>query len=107
MPIFSFQKGIGYAMSILRLVFGKINEDFLFALYPMPALRKASEGGRYAPCDFTLLSEVNPVRKSSTFQRGGSHGALNPMFALKGIITSSPLQAAGLSNGVKDEREKI
>jgi len=73
----------------------------------MPALRKASEGGRYAPCDFTLLSEVNPVRKSSTFQRGGSHGALNPMFALKGIITSSPLQAAGLSNGVKDEREKI
>jgi len=129
MPIFSFQKGIGYAMSILRLVFGKVNEDFLFALYPMPALRKASEGGRYAPCDFTLLSEVNPVRKSSTFQRGGSHGALNPVFAplrdksltgfaLKGIITSprkrpevlrgsSPLQAAGLSNGVKDEREKI
>jgi len=28
---------------------------------------------------------VNPVRKSSTFQRGGSHGALNPMFALKGL----------------------
>ena len=83
MPIFSFQKGMGYAMSILRLVFGKVNGDFLFALYPMPALCKASEGGRYAPCDFTLLSEV------------------------KGIITSSPLQAAGLSNGVKDEREKI
>ena len=84
----------------------------------MPALRKASEGGRYAPFDFTLLSEVNPVRKSSTFQQGGSHGALNPVFALKGIITSprkrpevlrgsSPLQAAGLSNGEKDEREKI
>ena len=107
MPIFSFQKGIGYAMSILRLVFGKVNEDFLFALYPMPALRKASEGGRYAPCDFTLLSEVNPVRKSSTFQRGGSHGALNPVFALKGIISSSPLQAAGLSNGVKNVNSGI
>ncbi len=46
--------------------------------------------------------KVNPVRKSSTFQRGGSHGALNPVFALKGIISSSPLQAAGLSNGVKN-----
>jgi hypothetical protein len=56
---------------------------------------------------FIIVTEVNPVRKSSTFQRGGSHGALNPVFALKGIITSSPLQAAGLSNGVKDEREKI
>jgi len=77
---------------------------------------------------------VNPVRKSSTFQRGGSFtplekvsirasGALNPVFALKGIISSprkrpkvlrgsSPLQApieaklhtgqaAELSNGVK------
>jgi len=55
---------------------------------------------------------VNPVRKSSTFQRGDSHGALNPVFALKVIISSprkrpevlrgsSPLQAAGLSNGVK------
>ena len=43
---------------------------------------------------------VNSVRKSKTFQRGGSHGALNPVFALKGIIASSPLQAAGLSNGV-------
>jgi hypothetical protein len=44
---------------------------------------------------------VNPVRKSSTFQRKGSHGALNSMFAPKGILSSSPLQAAGLSNGVK------
>jgi hypothetical protein len=66
---------------------------------------------------------INPVRKSSTFQRGGSFtplekvsnrasGALNPVFALKGIKSSSPLQppaqrasgpegAAGLSNGVK------
>jgi len=54
---------------------------------------------------------VNPVRKSSTFQRDGSHGALNPVFAQK-KINSSPLQApieaklrtgqtAGLSNGVK------
>ena len=64
---------------------------------------------------FIIVTEVNPVRKSSTFQRGGSHGALNPVFAplrdksltgfaLKGIITSprkrpevlrgsSPLQA--------------
>ena len=50
--------------------------------------------------DKRVKIEVNPVRKSSTFQRGGSHGALNPMFALKGIISSSPLQAAGLSNGV-------
>jgi hypothetical protein len=56
---------------------------------------------------FIIVTGVNPVRKSSTFQRGGPHGALNPVFALKGIITSSPLQAAGLSNGVKDEREKI
>ena len=47
---------------------------------------------------------VNPVRKSSTFQRGGSHGALNPVFALKGIIYSSPLQAAGLSNGVNMQK---
>jgi len=56
--------------------------------------------------NFSLLErigcEVNPVRKSSTFQRGSSHGALNPVFALKGIISSSPLQAAGLSNGVND-----
>jgi hypothetical protein len=44
--------------------------------------------------------KVNPVRKSSTYQRGGSHGALNLVFALKGIKSSSPLQAAGLSNGV-------
>jgi hypothetical protein len=44
---------------------------------------------------------VNPVRKSLIFQRGGSHRALNPVFALKGIISSSSLQAAGLSNGVK------
>ena len=61
---------------------------------------------------FIIVTEVNPVRKSSTFQRGGSHGALNSVFALKGIISSSPLQApieaelrtgqaAGLSNGVK------
>jgi len=28
---------------------------------------------------------VNPVRKSSTFYREGSHGALNPVFAEKGI----------------------
>jgi len=48
-----------------------------------------------------MTIEVNPVRKSSTFQRGGSHEALNPVFALKGIKSSSPLQAAGLSNGVK------
>ena len=70
----------------------------------------------------TEFLKVNPVRKSSTFERGGSHGALNPVLALKGIISSprkkpevlrgsSPLQApieaelrtgqaAGLSNGV-------
>jgi len=35
------------------------------------------------------------------FQRDGSHRALNPVFALKGILPPSPLQAAGLSNGVK------
>ena len=28
---------------------------------------------------------VNPVRRSLTLQRDGSHGALNPMFAPKGI----------------------
>jgi hypothetical protein len=67
-------------------------------------------------CQFinpNLVNSVNPVRKSSTFQRGGSHGALNPVFALKGIISSSPLQApieaelrtgqaAGLSNRVNN-----
>ena len=56
---------------------------------------------------FLLSKKVNPVRKSSTFQRGGSHGALNPVFALKGIISSSPLQAAGLSNGVKNVNSGI
>jgi len=46
------------------------------------------------------------------FQRDGSHRALNPVVALKGILPPSPLQApieaelrtgqaAGLSNGVK------
>ena len=67
--------------------------------------------------------QVNPVRKSSTFQREGSHGVLYPVFAPKEILSSSPLQAplevnsqrellvnnekfltgqaAGLSNGVK------
>ena len=46
-----------------------------------------------------MQDEVNPVRKSSTFQRGGSHtplekvsnrasGALNPVFALKGLPSS-------------------
>jgi len=54
-----------------------------------------------------MQDEVNPVRKSSTFQRGGSHGALNPVFALKGIISSSPLQAAGLSNGVNNRLKKL
>jgi len=53
-----------------------------------------------------MVGVVNPVRKSSTFQRGGSHGALNPVFALKGIISSSPLQAAGLSNGVNKEMKR-
>ena len=56
-----------------------------------------------APFDKDLVM-VNPVRKSSTFQRGGSHGALNPVFALKGIIYSSPLQAAGLSNGANMQK---
>jgi len=65
-----------------------------------------------------MQDEVNPVRKSSTFQRGGSprktfgllrgsHGALNPVFALKGIISSPPLQAAGLSNGVNNRLKKL
>ena len=44
--------------------------------------------------------KVNPVRRFSTFQREGSYGALNPVFAPKGILSSTPLQAAGLSNGV-------
>jgi len=54
---------------------------------------------------------INPVRKSSTFQQDGSHGALNSLFAPKGSLSSYPLQApieaelrtgqeAGLSNGV-------
>jgi len=56
-------------------------------------------------------SLINPVRKSSTFQREGSHVALNPGFAQKGTLPSSPLKAqieaefrtgqpAELSNGV-------
>ncbi len=49
-----------------------------------------------------LTEKVNPVRKFSTLQRDGSHGALDPMFAKKGIVSSSPLQAVGLSNRVKD-----
>jgi hypothetical protein len=28
-----------------------------------------------------IPEKVNPVRRSSTLQREGSHGALNPMFA--------------------------
>ena len=67
-------------MSIFRSAFGKVNK--FFSLLLCLPLRKASEGGLCAPCDFTLLSEVNPVRKSLTGQ-------------------------AGLSNGVKDERKKI
>jgi len=34
------------------------------------------------------------------FQREGSRGALNPVFAPMAKLPSSPLQAAGLSNGV-------
>ncbi len=60
---------------------------------------------------------INPVRRSLTFQRDGSHGALNPVFAPKGILSPSPLQApiearlrtgqaAGLSNGVKEKSMK-
>jgi glycerophosphoryl diester phosphodiesterase len=47
---------------------------------------------------------VNPVRRSSTFQWKSSQGALNPLLAAKRILSSSPLQAAGLSNGVKDSQ---
>jgi len=61
---------------------------------------------------------INPVRKSPTFQPEGSHGALNLVFAPKGILSSSPLQApieaelrtgqaAGLSNGVKIKGEEF
>jgi len=57
---------------------------------------------------------VNPVGRSLSFQRDGSHGALNPVFAPKGILSPSPLlapieaklhtgQAAGLSNGVNPQ----
>jgi len=66
----------------------------------------------FSEISLSLKWNVNPVRRSSTFQREGSHGALNPVFAPKGILSSSPLQApieaelrtgqaAGLSNGVK------
>jgi len=59
----------------------------------------------FSEISLPLKWNVNPVRRSSTFQREGSHGALNPVFAPKGILSSSPLQAAGLSNGVKwDEK---
>jgi hypothetical protein len=40
--------------------------------------------------DAHLGGIVNPVRKSSAFQRGGSHGALNPVFALKGLWPGRP-----------------
>jgi hypothetical protein len=56
--------------------------------------------------DFLALGNkrVNPVRKFSTFQRDGEHRALNPMFAKKRIVSLSPLQAMGLSNGVNYEK---
>jgi hypothetical protein len=39
------------------------------------------------------LESVNPVRRVSAFKREGSNGALNPVFALKGFLYPSPLQA--------------
>jgi hypothetical protein len=45
---------------------------------------------------------VNPVRRSSTFKWESSYGALNPVFDVKKILSSSLLQAVGLSNGVKN-----
>jgi hypothetical protein len=53
------------------------------------------------PLSSMMICNVNPVRRSSTFQREGSHRALDPVFAPKGILSSSPPQAAGISNGVK------
>ena len=38
----------------------------------------------------TVWETVNPVRKFSTFQRDGSHGALDPMFAEKGLWPGRP-----------------
>jgi hypothetical protein len=42
----------------------------------------------------------NPVRSSLTFRQESLLGALNPGITPKGILSSSPLQAAALSNGV-------
>jgi hypothetical protein len=51
--------------------------------------------------NLTFIFGVYPVRKFLIFQRDGSGSALNPVFALKGILSLSPLQTAGFSNGVK------
>jgi two-component system sensor histidine kinase/response regulator len=53
-----------------------------------------------------LFGEVNPVRKSSTSQQEVSHGTLNSVFVPNGILSSSQLQAAGLSNGVKENESR-
>jgi hypothetical protein len=40
------------------------------------------------------------MRKSLAFQREGSPWTLNPAFISKGILSSTPLKAERLSNGV-------
>jgi hypothetical protein len=46
-------------------------------------------------------NKVNSVRKSSTFEREGLHGASNPVFAEKGIVFIPAAEQWGiLSNGV-------
>ena len=63
---------------------------------------------RYRERAFLFLRySVNPVRRSSSFQWGGSHWALNPMFC---SLQNEPyllplLQIVGLSNGVNCNRE--
>jgi DNA mismatch repair protein MutL len=87
----------------------------LYAIRSIPTFIEQKEAGERVREMLEELSVVNPVRKSSTFQRDGSHGALNPMFTQNEINSSSlqaPIeaefrtgQAAGLSNGVKRGEE--
>jgi len=87
----------------------------LYAIRAIPSFIEQKEAAERVREMLEELSVVNPVRKSSTSQRDGSHGGLNPMFT-QNEINSSPLQnpteaelrteqAAGLSNGVKRKGE--
>ena len=95
-PVKLINQNKGEKSSVVHSTLLYINSEAV--IHAKMGIQLTNTGFRVKP---GMTIEVNPVRKSSTFQRGGSHEALNPVFALKGIKSSSPLQAAGLSNGVK------